>query len=68
MRELDLPLERYLDGVYPSAGPSARQAFLRLLDEPDDRLRRYLYGGLSPKDPILEELLRDIRRAAAARP
>ena len=66
MRELDLPLQRYLEFAYETANPPEQAAFVRLLDETDDALRRYLYGGLNPEDPALAELLREIRRAAAS--
>ncbi len=66
MRELDLPLQRYLEQTFESTDLSMQAAFVRLLDETDDALWRYLYGDVSPKDPALAELLRVIRRTAAS--
>ena len=68
MRELDLPLQRYLEQAFETAGPTMQAAFVRLLDETDDALWRYLYGDLNPEDHALAELLREIRSAAASYP
>ena len=68
MRELDLPLQRYLDEDYDLAGQREQAAFVRLLDESDDALWHYLYGDLSPDDTGLADLVRKIRRTAASPP
>jgi antitoxin CptB len=68
MKELDLPLQGYLDQRYDAAGPHERAAFLRLLDETDDSLWRYFFADVTPDDPALAELVRQIRRAAASHP
>lgn len=66
MRELDLVLQRYLDHEYDTAPLQEKETFIRLLDESDDSLWRYFYGGLSPDDTALAGLVRKIRRAAAS--
>ncbi len=53
MKELDLILERYARGEYPTATPQRRRAFERLLDLPD---------------PLLLDLLIASGRAAAPDP
>jgi antitoxin CptB len=68
MRELDLPLQRYLDQDYCAAAPHEQAAFVRLLDESDDALWRYFYGDLSPEDAALAELVRKIRGALTSHP
>ena len=61
MRELDLLLLRYLDNVYARAPNAEKSAFVRLLDEPDDRLWRYLYADCVPVDSSLAQLVLKIR-------
>ncbi|HYE34237.1 succinate dehydrogenase assembly factor 2 [Methylocaldum sp.] len=67
MRELDLLLQRYLDGVYDQAPEAEKSAFSRLLDEPDERLWRYLCADGTPIDPLLAELVLKIRSASTTR-
>jgi antitoxin CptB len=66
MRELDLLLLRYLDGAYDQAPEAEKSAFVRLLDEPDDRLWRYLYADCVPVDSSLAELVVKIRSASTS--
>lgn len=68
MRELDLPLLRYLDRDYDRAAAAEQAAFLRLLEESDDALWRYFYAGADPADPVLADLVRKLRDALAPRP
>ncbi|MGZ8218173.1 FAD assembly factor SdhE [Methylomagnum sp.] len=68
MKELDLPLQGYLEQGYEAASPQERAAFVRLLDESDDSLWRYFFADVSPEDPALAELVRTLRRAAASHP
>lgn len=64
MRELDLLLQRYLDGAYNQASEAEKSTFVRLLDEPDERLWRYLYTDCIPVDSSLAELVLKIRSAS----
>ncbi len=66
MRELDLMLLRYLDGAYDQAPEAEKAAFVRLLDEPDDRLWRYLSADCLPVDSSLAELVLKIRSASTS--
>ncbi len=62
MKELDLPLRRYLDEVYDHADPDEQAAFARLLDESDDSLWRYFYSDRIPEEAALAGLVGKIRR------
>ncbi|MBP1151097.1 MULTISPECIES: FAD assembly factor SdhE [Methylocaldum] len=64
MRELDLLLQRYLDSAYDQAPETEKSTFIRLLDEPDERLWRYLYTDCVPIDSSLAELVLKIRSAS----
>ncbi|MGX2041421.1 FAD assembly factor SdhE [Methylocaldum sp. MU1018] len=64
MRELDLLLQRYLDDTYDRAPKAEKSTFLRLLDEPDECLWRYLCADFTPVDSALAELVLKIRSAA----
>lgn len=66
MKELDLPLRRYLDDVYDHAAPAEQDAFARLLDESDDSLWRYFYGDRVPDDAELAALVGAIRQLSLA--
>ena len=65
MRELDIPLNRYLASGYPAATAEEREQFHRLLEESDSRLWRFFYQGLTPEDTALAALIEKIRRTAA---
>ena len=68
MRELDLPLLRYLERDYRDAEAAERAAFERLLEESEHDLWRYFYHSTDPADPALADLVRKLRHALAARP
>lgn len=68
MRELDLPLQRYLEQSYGRAEASEQAAFARLLEESDDTLWRYFYADRIPDDPVLAELVIKLRDGLASRP
>ncbi|WP_119631877.1 FAD assembly factor SdhE [Methylocaldum marinum] len=68
MRELDLLLQRYLDHTYEHAPETEKSTFIRLLDEPDERLWRYFYADCTPVDSSLAELVLKIRSASPSSP
>jgi antitoxin CptB len=55
MLELDLLLERFLDGGYDRLDGHGRSVFVRLLELPDQTLQSWLLGQAVPSD-------RDVRR------
>jgi antitoxin CptB len=48
MKELDLLLERYLDGRYPAADAVEQEAFRELLDMQDPELFAFVTGRERP--------------------
>jgi antitoxin CptB len=62
MKELDVLLERFLGEHYPHCHLRDRQAFERLLGEPDPELMSWLLGHGRPADPQLAEAVRLILR------
>ena len=61
MKELDVLLERYLEGPYNSESASAREAFTRLLEHQDPELYALLTGRTVTEDPELAEVIERIR-------
>lgn len=61
MRELDLMLEAYVGSRYDDAMESERQAFLQLLDLPNDRLIGYLIGLVRPEEGPARRIVEQIR-------
>jgi antitoxin CptB len=64
MRELDRLLERYLERRWPTAEPSERIAFERLLGCEDDTLWRWFMNRARPDDPELDAAVRHVLAAA----
>jgi antitoxin CptB len=62
MRELDVLLLRYLDQDYPSAAPTDRAAFVRILELQDPELFGYLVGRTTPEDDTVRHVIARIRR------
>ena len=60
MRELDLLLSRWLDRRWGTADVGRRDAFLRLLEEPDPQLVDWLLNGQRPADLPTAGLIDDI--------
>jgi antitoxin CptB len=60
--ELDLVLQAYLDREYPGADAIERQAFTRLLAEPDSRLLEWVNGAMEGVDPDLKEIVRKLQK------
>jgi antitoxin CptB len=65
MKELDVLLVRWLERGWPAADAARRDAFRRLLDEPDPDLADWLIGGSRPADAATAALLDDIVRVPA---
>jgi len=63
MKELDVLLERFLGEQYLHCDQRGRQAFERLLQQPDPELMSWLLGQGRPADAQLSEAVRLIRRA-----
>ncbi|MGI9213788.1 MAG: succinate dehydrogenase assembly factor 2 [Methylococcaceae bacterium] len=51
MKELELPLLRYLNTIYPQSTPAEQQRFRRFLAEPDSLLWQCLYVIPAPTPP-----------------
>lgn len=66
MKELDLVLERFLDGDYDSAAPPVQAAFADLLEQPDPDLYAYLTGKLAPPDTASADVIARLRAARRA--
>jgi antitoxin CptB len=64
-RELDVLLERYLDGAWAQASSEQRAAFEQLLELPDPLLAQWLVAGFPPPRE-LEEIVDRIRTTAGA--
>lgn len=66
MRELDLMLLAFLDhsNGYACLDESARQAFIHLLDYPDQVLLEILMGRQQPADTEVADVAQRIRRTA----
>ena len=60
MKELDWPLDAYLERAYDTAAADERESFVRLLELADDELWGYFYADALPQDPRLAELVRKI--------
>jgi succinate dehydrogenase flavin-adding protein (antitoxin of CptAB toxin-antitoxin module) len=67
MLELDLLLTEFFDTAYPSLDPSVRQRFLRLLEQPDQTLQRWLLGEGSDVDPELQQIVQIMRKQGLER-
>jgi antitoxin CptB len=67
-KELDLLLQAWLAEAHDRAGAAERQAFVRLLEWPDDALGRLLLGQARAEDPELDALARHIRALSPPRP
>ncbi|MCC5857415.1 MAG: succinate dehydrogenase assembly factor 2 [Ectothiorhodospiraceae bacterium] len=61
MRELDLLLERFLDGGYQQLSEAEQADFDRLLDCQDDVLFGWFYQGEEPEDAGIARLVARIR-------
>jgi succinate dehydrogenase flavin-adding protein (antitoxin of CptAB toxin-antitoxin module) len=62
MQELDLLLQRWLEGSFETASSAQRQGFARLLELPDPELARLLLQGGRPQQPELEGLVQALRK------
>ena len=67
MKELDVVLERWLAGRYPTATDRERHAFRSLLDSQDPQLVAWLFGRERPDDPDVAALVDEIA-AGGSRP
>jgi succinate dehydrogenase flavin-adding protein (antitoxin of CptAB toxin-antitoxin module) len=64
MKELDLLLQRYLDGRWAIAAAAERAAFEAFLALPDPVIAGYLLGGEQPPDAGTRGLVEALRGAA----
>jgi antitoxin CptB len=67
-KELDVLLERFVNGPYTSATPAEKQTFALLLQLPDEELAAYLFGNATPEDPAIASLAQLIARHRADTP
>ena len=61
MRELDLLMTNFLDRQYLDATADQQQAFRELVETPDPVLLAWLTGRERPADPVVAELVDEIR-------
>lgn len=62
MLELDLLLHGFLDNGFSELEANEQDAFVELLDTPDQELLELLMGRVSHKDVYLNELVKKIRQ------
>ena len=67
-KELDLLLQTWLRHGFDRSSETERQAFLELLDWPDDKLIRLLLGLGAADHPKLNELAGKIRTLSLSSP
>lgn len=65
MLELDLLLQAFLDQHYAHAPDAVQQAFVELLNYPDDVLFAYLMGHTVPFELTTVDIVARVRAAAA---
>ena len=65
LKELDVLLEGYLHGRWPSADAEARAGFAALLELPDPELADLFLGRAPPPAGISTALIRDITHTPA---
>lgn len=61
MRELDLLLEEFLEYRFQALSSTDQEAFVRLLDCPNQDLMNWLIEGDNPQDEQLAGIVRKIR-------
>lgn len=64
MLELDLLLQGFLDSGYDRLDERRRAGFVELLEYPDQMLLEYLLGRMEPVDPVIADVVAEIRRSA----
>lgn len=62
MLELDLLLNEFLETVYPSLVPPVRQDFVRLLEQSDQTLQRWLLRDGSDVESDLLQIVQILRK------
>ena len=67
MLELDLLLTDFLETVYSNLDPSARLDFVRLLEQPDQTLQRWLFGDGAEVDSDLQRIVQLLRNRGVDR-
>ena len=65
MQELDVLLTRFLEQQFSRQPVAVRNAFVRLLDAPDDRLWDWLSGQKRPRSGELADVVKRIRATTA---
>jgi antitoxin CptB len=65
MLELDLALGQFVDRCYGQLNAEDRACFQSILKYPDQLLFDYLFGGTTPIDKDVADVIERIRRAAA---
>ncbi len=64
MLELDILLQAYVERRYARAPQGQQQAFVALLNYPDQMLYEYLLGHSRPSDPGMAHVVQEILAAA----
>jgi succinate dehydrogenase flavin-adding protein (antitoxin of CptAB toxin-antitoxin module) len=62
MRELDMLLMAYADGVFPDASAEHQQAFEQLLTLQDPEIHALLTGRSQAQDPALRDVVQRLLR------
>jgi antitoxin CptB len=60
--ELDVVLQRFLEGGYGGLAPGERDAFEELLQQPDETLQGWLLSDTPVRDDRFEHIVRKIRQ------
>lgn len=63
MLELDLLLRRFVDSAYSDLSDEERNAFVRLLEYPDDTLLELLMGRMTSMEGAIDGVIEKIRAA-----
>ena len=61
MLELDLLLSAFLETGYPALDPSMRLSFVRLLEQSDQTLQRWLLGDGLDVESDFQQIVRTLR-------
>ena len=61
MRELDLLLQDFMDLHYDVISPEDQESFRTILNLPDQLLLEYLLGRITPSDPAVAHVIKQIR-------
>lgn len=62
MREMDLLLQRFVEGNYDTLTEAEKAAFEQLLDHPDPDIMNWITGRTDPPDGPVKQVIEIMRR------